>query len=48
MLACFYARWLYPSLRWRFILALVLLKVLGVLAFFGLVLGAVVLVRWLG
>jgi hypothetical protein len=47
MLACFYARWLFPGLRWRFILAIVLLKELGVLAFFGLVLGALMLVRWL-
>ncbi|HOX43164.1 MAG TPA: hypothetical protein PK668_06185 [Myxococcota bacterium] len=47
LLACSYARWLFPSLGWRFILAVVLLKELGVLAFFGLVLGVALVVRWL-
>jgi len=46
LLACFYARWLFPVLGWRMVLAVVMLKELGALAFGGLLLGVLALVYW--
>ena len=47
MLAYFYARWLWPILARRHILALLLLKELGIFLLLGFVVGLVSLVRWL-
>ena len=47
MLAYFYARWLWPILDRRHILALLLMKELGIFLLFGFVVGLVILVRWL-
>jgi len=47
MLMYFYGCWMFPVLKRRHILFVLLLKELSILVLFGLAIGLVVLVRWL-
>lgn len=46
ILVFFYARWMFPGLKSRHLLAVVLLKELGVMILVGFAVGVVLLVRW--
>jgi len=45
LLVFFYARWLFPGLKTRYLLAVVLLKELGVVIMVGFAVGVVLLIR---
>jgi hypothetical protein len=47
MLMYFYGRWMFPILKRRHTLYVLLLKELAILVLFGLAVGLVVLVRWI-
>jgi hypothetical protein len=46
LLVFFYARWMFPGLKARHLLAVVFLKELGVLILVGFAVGVVLLIRW--
>ncbi len=46
LLVFFYARWMFPDLKARHILAVVLLKELGLTVLVGFAVGVVLVIRW--
>jgi hypothetical protein len=46
LLLFFYARWMFPFLKTRHVLAIMLLKELGVAVLVGFAVGVVALIRW--